>query len=291
MTKNSKLTAMLAATTCMVLWGLSFIASKYALNAGVPPFTLAFLRYAILTPVIVLAAAARGSMQISLKNLLRLSPSALFGITAYYFCEYNGMLHTSASIAAVILAAIPIITALTESVLNQMRIRKAVWAGITASICGVALVAYAPGGEGSLFGYIMLLFTCVTWVAYIMSVRGVAADIKPLPLLAWQCVIALVTLGPLALTERASWVPLTPDVLLVAALLGLICSGACYLMYNFALLRLGSIVTSSMLNIMPIVSVAAGAALLGERLTALQFAGGAVIVAATFLVVKRTSNA
>ena len=289
---NKRISAISAAFVTMLFWGLSFIASKYALDAGVPPLTLAFLRYAILTPFIVLLTQLGGkkSMRVSRKDLLRIAPSALLGITAYYYSEYTGLLHTSASIASVMLATIPLLTTLTESIMYKKKISPAVWVGVLSSVGGVAMVAYAPGGAGTPFGFFMLLLTCMSWVAYIMTVRGVAADIEPLRLLSWQCVIALISLAPLAYTERAKWAPLTPDIILVAAMLALICSGACYVLYNYALVKLGSIITSSMLNIIPVVSVIAGALLLGERLTTLQLLGGAVIIASTLLVVISSSK-
>ena len=291
LTDRRRLPALSAAFITMVFWGFSFIASKYALNKGVPPLTLAFLRYAMLTPCAALLTQARTkSLRVSFRDLLRISPTALLGITAYYYCEYTGMMYTSASIAAVMLATIPILAALTESIVFKQKIAPVVWIGVLLSAIGAAMVTYAPGGAGTAFGYFMLFMTCVSWVLYIMLVRGVAADIEPLRLLSWQCVIALITLAPLAFNERARWAPLTPDVLLVTAILALVCSGACYIMYNYALVALGSIITSSMLNIIPIVSVITGALLLGERMTPLQLSGGAVIIVSTLLVVSMSKK-
>ena len=42
-----KIRANLAITVTVIFWGMSFVSSKTILNAGVPPFTMAFLRFLI----------------------------------------------------------------------------------------------------------------------------------------------------------------------------------------------------------------------------------------------------
>ena len=42
-----KIRANLAISITVIFWGMSFVSSKAVLNTGIPPFTMAFLRFLI----------------------------------------------------------------------------------------------------------------------------------------------------------------------------------------------------------------------------------------------------
>jgi drug/metabolite transporter (DMT)-like permease len=65
--------------------------------------------------------------------------------------------------------------------------------------------------------------------------------------------------------------------------LGLFCSAAGYWLYASALNVLGVGKASVFVNLIPVVSVVAAFFILGERLGALQWAGGAVAIAGVYL--------
>ena len=99
--RRSRSFGILALLLVNTFWGLSFIASKYALTSGFPPMTLAAVRYlfasAALTP---LALAREGSLRLRRADLPVAALSSLLGITFYYFFEYTGMVYTSGIIAS-----------------------------------------------------------------------------------------------------------------------------------------------------------------------------------------------
>ena len=95
-----------------VMWGLSFIFSKTALGEGMPPMTLAFLRY-VMTAAIMIPICLKQEGGI---RLYKWAPygliTTLLGITVYYYFEYKGLGLTTASAASLILALVPMMTLL-----------------------------------------------------------------------------------------------------------------------------------------------------------------------------------
>jgi drug/metabolite transporter (DMT)-like permease len=71
-------------------------------------------------------------------------------------------------------------------------------------------------------------------------------------------------------------------VILHVAFLGIFCSALGYYFYAIAMERLGPGKSGVFLNLIPVVTVAAGFAL-GEKLSVTELAGGAVVVGGVFL--------
>jgi len=75
-----------------VMWGLSFIASKHAMNVGFTPMLLALWRYILTAAVLVPAVIAKEKrLRIEKRDILPMILSSLFGIKLYYFFEYQGI--------------------------------------------------------------------------------------------------------------------------------------------------------------------------------------------------------
>ena len=80
-----------------VMWGLSVVASKHAMNSGFTPMMLAFVRYVIAAACLVIPLIRKeGGMLIRKEDILPMTLSGFVGITAYYFFEYHGINRTSA---------------------------------------------------------------------------------------------------------------------------------------------------------------------------------------------------
>ncbi len=265
-----------------ICWGLSFIASKFVLTAGLPPMTLACARY-ILTTVILLPVMQKDGKlpHIAHADWLWLLLSALFGVTLYYFFEYTGMLYTTASTASLILAAIPIFSLVYSALFLRQRAGWMRWVCVVLSMLGVFLVIrFGAGGlegTGSLKGNLLILCCCLCWVAYIQIIDRLRGKYSSLTLTGWQAIIGMITLIPFALGEKARWVPIPPLGWVCVAALALICSALCYFLYAEALGAVGPFTASLFININPIAAVIGGVLILGETIAPMQLIGGALI--------------
>ena len=289
--RRSRTFGILALLLVNTFWGLSFIASKYALTSGFPPMTLATVRYVFAAAVLApLALAREGSLRLHRGDWPVAALSALLGITFYYFFEYTGMTYTTASTASLILAATPVLMLLYGVVSRRARAGVRQWLSLILSVLGVyAVIRYGAQNDlgGSLKGNLLVCGCCLCWVAYIQISSGLRGKYTSLRLTAWQALCALVTLIPFALSERARWAPVNALAWGCVLALALICSALCYFLYAEALSAVDPFTASLFININPIAAVLGGMLLLGERLTPPQWAGGALILISLVLSNKR----
>jgi drug/metabolite transporter (DMT)-like permease len=277
----------LAVLGAMLFWGLSFVSSKTILNTGFPPMTMVFLRFLIASIVLIPLQRRRDpGFRLQKSDRLFLLLSALFGTFFYFLCESRGIKYTSASNAALITAIIPALTVGVEYLLFKNSVRWFQGLGIALSIVGVYFVVQRSPGQydRALLGNLLMFGACLSWVAYNMFSRNLHRGLRGINLITFQSMIGTVLLLPIALSEARSWSFGSLGVWLNLVYLGVICTALSFFLYLYALARLGPVRVTSFINLLPVVSVVGGMAILGERLLAAQMIGGVVIILGVFLV-------
>lgn len=275
-----------------VMWGLSFIFSKTALSEGMPVMTLAFCRYAMTVALLVpLCLKTEGGIRLG-KWAPRAFMTAMLGITVYYYFEYTGLQHTTASAASLILALVPMMTLLARMVLYRQRIAPLRWICVLLSLLGAYFVIRADSAEGAgtLKGNLLMVCACLVWTGYILISPKLMAACSSMRVTTWQAVCALITLAPFALAERGAWVPVSAKAWLCIFLLAAVCSALCYVLYGMAIRACDSLTVSLSININPVAACIGGALLLHESLTAMQLFGGVLIILSMFLDTLETSG-
>jgi len=271
----------------VLAWGLSFPSIKAAL-VEIPPMTLAFGRFvlaaAFLTTVVL---GSRQNLSIRRRHLWPLVLSVLSGITLYFLCENHGVQLISASAASLIIAGIPILTLLADSLVFGRRLGPVGTSAALASFVGAALlvgVLGSSGGAENPWGYLLMLGAAIAWVLYLFTMKPLQGEYSNLVLTTWQMLLGAASLAPFALSEMGQWRWPSAGGWGQLAFQGLICSAASYLLYNHALKKLGLRVASLSVNLIPVVTVVAAYFLLGEVLGPWQWVGGALVVAAVVVV-------
>ncbi len=284
----TRTTALLAVWGTVLFWGLSFVSSKAVLNSGVPPMTMVAIRFVIASVVLnLLVRKFDPKARLAKKDILPLALSGLFGLTIYFFFEARGIKLTSASHASLIIAAIPVFTVIAEAVFYRTRISWIAAAGIALSVAGVVFLVWRPGeklASGSLVGDLFMLGACLSWVVYILLSKNLHKRMSEIAITAYQSIFGTIFMLPLALLERGQWVPITLAAGLNLAYLALFCSALSNFLYVYALSRLGPIVISPYVNLIPVVSVLGGVLILGEKLAWGQVVGGVLIIGGVLIV-------
>lgn len=291
---RSKTKACLAISFVNVLWGLSFIASKTALGNGFAPFSLACVRFAVASVILLPVLKRRqGSLRPPKGTWPMLLLSALLGMTLYFLFEYGGLERTSASTASLIIAAVPAFTLIYGVLFKRQRYRKVCYLGVAASLLGVFLIVRYGASEGgdTLVGNAMILGACLCWVGYIEVTDALMRKCTSLEVTTWQSVLGALTLLPCALTDHLDWGAVTPAAWLMALYLAVLCSVVAYLLYVSAVHELEPFRAALFINLNPLAAVLGGVLLLGETLSPMQLVGGAVVLASIFLVNRRGGEA
>ena len=264
--------AIVAALVCHTFWGLSFMASRTALNTAPVlvllshRFTLAFLLMSLLLPTKLGACRLRG------KPLLPLFLLGLLEPVIYFFGEQYGILHSNTIFSGVMISIIPIATTLTAvPVLGEKPTPGQLFFSVL-SVGGVIGIGLLTRSSGSLdwIGLVGLLVAVSSAVAYTLLSRGISGRFSPFERTWSSFAIGALTFTALALFsvrgDPAAYLRplLVPAYLRALLFLAVCCSMVCYLLLSYVLTDLPIAQATVFANLTTAVSVFAGAILLHE---------------------------
>jgi drug/metabolite transporter (DMT)-like permease len=277
----------LALTGTTFAFGLSFVATKYGLR-GFEPLLLALLRFTLAGGILWLMWRVFGAReQATRAELGRLAALGFVSLTVYFSFENSGIARTSASQAAILMAAVPIFVV----ILNLFTLREhnsgRQWAGVGLSFVGIVGLVLLGGGSGggSMTGNLLVLVASVAAAAYTLLARHMLVKRSALFVTTFQNLFGALFMLPLALIEALLFGVRRPAWTSVGALayLAVICSVLGYLLLNYALGYVEASKASVFLNLIPVVGVAGAYLLLGERFTPGQAVAAAVVVFGVWL--------
>ena len=297
--KNKLVIGCLCALGCEFYFGLSYVFTKQATSMA-SAFTLLGWRFLIAFIVMTLLVVTR-VVKVDLKGkpLRPLLTVALFCPCLYFVCETVGINHTTASESGVFLACIPIASLIASTLVLKKKPFGQQVMGILITLAGVLVTVFAVGLSSSLsiVGYGFLLVGVTSYALYTVSVDR-AADFSGMEITYIMLAAGAVVFITLALAEgivRGTIGELValpfrnPQFAVVVLYQGIGCSIAAFFLSNVAIANIGVNRTASFVGISTVVSIVAGALLLGESFTVWQAAGAAIIIAGVSIANARTT--
>ncbi|MDE2582092.1 MAG: DMT family transporter [Rhodospirillales bacterium] len=271
-----------------VIWGLSVPMMKLGLR-DIPAAGLVTLRYLAAAPCFAVMLAGRPLPH--RRNLAAMAALGLFGIDAGQFSQMLGVQLTSAAVATMITAIIPVLTVLLASLRLRQQIRPPHIVGFALALGGIAIAISAPAGTlpvsaaavssaRALGGEALVLLSAFCIAGYYVLSVEVAAREGVIVTAAWSSIIAAAGLLPVAFfTVPASEIHLTPRAIFVVLYLGLAVTVLGIWIWLHALSRLPARIAGASQYGQPLVGIAAAALLFGDRLD-LRFLTGTALVLA-----------
>lgn len=279
---------LVALLVAMLIWGGTYVVTSSALGA-VGPFTILVLRLTIAFLVLLLFARRRG-YRLSMSASKTFIVFGFTGMTLHLGLENLGLVFTSASTAALVVASAPAIVAIFSIVMLKERLGLLRAIGIAASIVGVLLVTGAgTGGDGShdLVGALFVLGGVTAWGLFTVQGKRLSTGHPAIVSTTAATGAAVAMSIPLAVGEIL--IQGTPAVggaeVLAIFYLGLGASAGAYLLWNYALAHVDATVAGVSVNLVPVIAVTL-ALLIGETLTTTQWIGGAIVGAGVWLTQK-----
>src|SRR5438067_308367 len=199
----------------MLIWGINISSVKVAVSA-LPPLGFGLLRYALASAVLFAILKWReGSIHVRRSDLRWLIPAGAIGIGCNQIAFLLGIRMMSASLAAIILATTPLITACIAAVAAHERLGLRALVALLISFCGVVVVIAGHGGRvsASWAGGLLILAAGVTLALGAVGAKWPLRTCSPLRVTTWMSFFGGLTLLPLGLpglatTTRASITPL-----------------------------------------------------------------------------------
>ncbi len=279
----------------MLIWGANIVSVKVAVRV-ILPLGFGFLRYLLAGVILlVLLRAQEGSIGLRRADAPALALAAVVGIGLNQVGFLLGIRLISASLAAIILATTPLLTAGMAALWAHEPLRWRTLLALTISLAGV-IVAIATGSTrldaswlgGALIGGAALMLG----LGAILAKRPLRAATS-LRVTTWMVLcggLALLPVGLPALlaTPRAA---VTPTIVAATAFTVLGSTVLGQLAWNYAIKHLGATRTATYTYLQPLVGLGVAGVVLGERLHALQVLGGAVVVVGLVLYARGTQMA
>jgi drug/metabolite transporter (DMT)-like permease len=270
-----------------ILWGIPYLFIKVAVDDGVPPIFLAWVRVLMAAAVLLVLSHRAGVLTPALQRVHRrwFLLYAIVEICLPFPLIAAGERHVPSSLAAILIAAVPMIVALLAIRFDPSERATGTRAvGLAIGFAGVvALVGLdVSGSADELLGALMILLAAVGYAAGPMVINQRLGALDPRALMAVALSVATVVLTPAALLAPPSHTPST-DAIVSIIILGLFCTAAAFVLFGALIGEVGPGRATVITYISPIVAVALGVAVLDERPGAGAVAGLLLILAGSWL--------
>lgn len=268
-----------------VLWGIPYLFIRVAVDGGMSPIFLVWSRLT-LAAVVVVAMAWRAGVLASVRGRVRwLLAYAVIELDIPFPLIAAGERHVASSLAAIIVAAVPLIIALVALRFEPAeRVDRRRLAGLLIGFGGViALVGIDVGSRrNELLGAGAILLAAVGYAIGPMILNRHLRDLDPRAIMGAALVIAAIVLTPAVGFELPSRAPSAAAIISLAVLV-IFCTAAAFVIYATLVKEIGPGRAAVITYIAPVLAVALGVAVLGEHPGAGAIAGLLAILAGSWI--------
>ncbi|MCY7791744.1 DMT family transporter [Bacillus haynesii] len=278
----------LAAVITIFIWGTTFVSTKVLLE-DFPPVDILFYRFLIGLIVLIIVHPHMLTFR-SWRQEALFAGAGLCGVTLYFLLENIALTLTYASNAGMIVAVIPMITAvLAHFLLSGEKLEPRFFIGFAAAFTGLALIFF--NGQMMLklnpLGDILAAASAFVWAAYAILMKKISTfGYHTIQYTQRIFLYGLLFMVPaLFLFDfRFDASPFASPVNWLNILfLGAGASALCFVTWNWSVGVLGAVKTSAYIYMVPVITIAASVVILQEKLTWVAFCGGALTLAGLYI--------
>jgi drug/metabolite transporter (DMT)-like permease len=267
------------------LWGIPYLLIKIAVDGGVPPVVLAWGRL-VLGSVVLLALAWRSGVLAQLRGRWRfIAAYGVIEVAIPFPLIASGERHVASSLAAIIIAAVPLIVALLAIRFDHTeRASGSRLVGLMVGWIGVVLLVglEAASSATSLLAAAGILVAALGYAIGPLILKRALSDLDPRATMGASLAVGAVALTPLALLDAPARTP-TAGALAAVVVLGLVCTALAFVLMAMLIAEAGASRAVVITYVNPIIAVALGVTLLGEQPGAGGIAGLLLILAGSWL--------
>lgn len=277
-----------------VLWGLPYLFIRVVVAAEVDPVVVVWLRTGGATLVLLPLALLRGALRGLIRRWRAMLALAAVQITAPFLLITYSERRISSGLAGLLVAAEPLFVVLLLAVLNRVlrhqepgeRIDVRRILGLVVGLGGVlALFGVDVGGQSSVLGAALVLLAALLYAGGALLIRRVSSGTSPTGVITAILAVNSVVLTPVALPRLPDRLP-SASVTTSLVALAVLCTAAAFVAYFGLIAEVGPARATVVFYVTPIVTVAAGALVLAEPVTAGTILGLLLIVAGSWLATR-----
>jgi drug/metabolite transporter (DMT)-like permease len=248
------------------VWGIPYLFIKVAVDDGVPPVFVAWARIVMAAVVLLVLAWRAGTLATVRGHWRWIVAFAIAEIAIPFPLISMGEVHVDSSLAAIVIAAVPLIVALLAvGFAPSERATGSRLVGLLIGFAGVvALVGLdLTGSTGELLGALAILGAAVGYAIGPMLLRAKLADLDARATMGASLGVVSVLLAPFAALDPPTETP-SGSATLSIVVLGLFCTAVAFVVYSRLVSEVGAGRAVVITYVAPVVALALGVAVLGE---------------------------
>lgn len=277
--------AWLAFAAASIIWGVPYLFIKIAVDHGVTAPVLAWGRVTLGAVVLLALAWRAGTLRTVRDRWVGVIAFAIIEIAIPFPMLAIGEERVPSSLAAIMVATVPLIGALLAMRFDHSERPTPVRAlGLAIGFGGViALVGIDVAGHGGeLLGIGAIMVTATGYAIGPMLIKHRFAGLDPRATIGVSLALASLILAPWAALDLPKRAP-SAGAIGAVVVLGVLCTAVAFVVYATLIAEAGTSRATVITYVNPVVAVALGVTLLGERPGAGAVAGLLLILAGGWL--------
>lgn len=270
-------------------WGVNFSFVKFALT-DFHPLAFTVIRFA-LAPLFLIAVMGvnHESFLIDRRDRFAIVKLGLLGIALYNIFFMYGLRYTTAANSALIISLSPLFAAMIQAFSGKERLTLRISAGLALASFGVFLIIRSHGEPGfsssRMAGDFLTLCAALTWALYTIMAKPLLEKYSASKVTAYSMFAGSILLLPVSVPGifNQSWSGVSLLSWSALAFATFVAGGISYVFWYQGVKELGVTRTMVYHYFMPFAAVLF-AAVLGEKITLFQIAGGTAILLGVYLV-------
>ena len=275
----------------MLCWGASFVFTAALLDM-LDPISIIFSRLlisSILLWVIVLLFFRKQKLKKTLLKWVFLL--AVFEPFIYFLGETYGLQRVSPVVVSIIIATIPVFTAIMMSVFFQAKLSAVNFLGIFISLFGVLCMIINKDltFSADLIGILLIFIAVFSTLGYNVILHKLSKESHPVWIVTLQNTFGILLFLPLFLLLKENpnyesgkalfaFFSVKETMWFCLIMLAVFCSALAFIFYIFVVKRIGVAKSSVFSNLIPIITALISYFLIDERFTPLKIAGIGIVI-------------
>jgi drug/metabolite transporter (DMT)-like permease len=219
--------------------------------------------------------------------------ASFFNVVAFSIFTPFAQLHAATSRVTILVYTMPIWASLLARLVLGERLNATRAIALALCVAGMAVLIYPLAATGIPAGILLALGAAMSWAAGTIYLKWARINADPMAVTFWQIVVAFVAISacqPVFEDSLHLW-PVQPKTMAALVFSGLVGSGIAYFLWFDIVRRLPAMTASLGALSVPAVGIVASVVMLGERPTAPDIVGFALIFAAAAFVLLAPSAA
>jgi drug/metabolite transporter (DMT)-like permease len=280
--------------SAVVIWGMSFVATKICLRYLSPAEIIA-ARLILVLPIMLTMIKIKGLSFRFLTHFWKPAVGCGLILVAHLLIQVEGMKTTTATNTVWLITTIPVFIVVFAFVFLRERITVRQGAGMAIAAAGV-LVLVSRGDLGSLdfiksYGDWLVLASCLTWTFYTVLGKKIT-DSPPLAVTTVILGVAAVVVVPpvMIASGPAKYLALPTEAVISLLYLGIFAFALAYWFWIEALSRKTAGQVGAYLYFEPLSTMIVAPLVLGEAVTSSLVLGGILVILGVWLVERRQNR-